>query len=156
AKLKISSAYHPKTDGATERANRTIVQMIRQCIGSIPTEFFDLSFVDPTAPIHHPKLLAAGITTPDGTVDLNALDAYCEAMLDHFQTQLRHKHSIDNRKCERVEKRVKRKLESDQSKAIDWSLPIPTADSSTSAGSIANAQYELKDNLIVEDKHAEM
>jgi hypothetical protein len=32
-KLKMSSAYHPETDGSTERANRTITQMLRQCIG---------------------------------------------------------------------------------------------------------------------------
>jgi transposase InsO family protein len=31
-KLRMSSAYHPETDGSTERANRTITQMIRQCI----------------------------------------------------------------------------------------------------------------------------
>ena len=31
-KLKMSSAYHPQTDGTTERANRTITQMLRQCI----------------------------------------------------------------------------------------------------------------------------
>jgi hypothetical protein len=31
-KLKMSSAYHPQTDSATERANRTITQMLRQCI----------------------------------------------------------------------------------------------------------------------------
>ena len=30
--LKMSSAYHPQTDGSTERANRTITQMLRQCI----------------------------------------------------------------------------------------------------------------------------
>jgi transposase InsO family protein len=30
--LKMSSAYHPQTDGATERANRTITQMLRQCV----------------------------------------------------------------------------------------------------------------------------
>lgn len=35
-KLKMSSAYHPETDGSTERANRTITQMIRQCIS--PTQ----------------------------------------------------------------------------------------------------------------------
>ena len=28
----MSSAYHPQTDGATERANRTIMQMLRQCV----------------------------------------------------------------------------------------------------------------------------
>ena len=27
------SAFHPQTDGATEWANRTITQMIRQCVG---------------------------------------------------------------------------------------------------------------------------
>jgi RNase H-like domain found in reverse transcriptase/Reverse transcriptase (RNA-dependent DNA polymerase)/Integrase zinc binding domain len=32
-KLKMSSAYHPQTDGSTERANRTVTQMLRQCIG---------------------------------------------------------------------------------------------------------------------------
>ncbi|KAJ3502174.1 hypothetical protein NMY22_g18676 [Coprinellus aureogranulatus] len=32
-KLQMSSAYHPETDGVTERANRTITQMIQQCIG---------------------------------------------------------------------------------------------------------------------------
>jgi hypothetical protein len=31
-KLKMSSAYHPKTDGSMERANRTVTQMLRQCI----------------------------------------------------------------------------------------------------------------------------
>lgn len=31
-KLKMSSAYHPQSDGLTERANRTIEQMLRQCI----------------------------------------------------------------------------------------------------------------------------
>jgi len=33
SQLKMSSAYHPETDGATGHANRTIVQMLRQCIG---------------------------------------------------------------------------------------------------------------------------
>jgi hypothetical protein len=32
--LKMSSAYHPETDGSTERANRTIGQMLRSCIAS--------------------------------------------------------------------------------------------------------------------------
>jgi hypothetical protein len=31
-KLKMSSAYHPQTDGSTERANKTVTQMLRQCI----------------------------------------------------------------------------------------------------------------------------
>ncbi|QRW12528.1 Transposon Ty3-I Gag-Pol polyprotein [Ceratobasidium sp. AG-Ba] len=29
---RMSSAYHPETDGATERANKTIGSMLRQCI----------------------------------------------------------------------------------------------------------------------------
>jgi hypothetical protein len=28
----MSSAYHPETDGATERANQTMTQMLRSCI----------------------------------------------------------------------------------------------------------------------------
>jgi transposase InsO family protein len=32
--LRMSSAYHPESDGATERANRTITQMVRQCISA--------------------------------------------------------------------------------------------------------------------------
>ena len=31
--LRMSSAYHPESDGSTERANRTVGQMLRQCIG---------------------------------------------------------------------------------------------------------------------------
>ena len=31
-RLRMSSAYHPQSDGATERANWTITQMLRQCI----------------------------------------------------------------------------------------------------------------------------
>ncbi|EIN12248.1 hypothetical protein PUNSTDRAFT_20545, partial [Punctularia strigosozonata HHB-11173 SS5] len=31
-KLSMSSAYHPESDGSTERANRTITQMIRACV----------------------------------------------------------------------------------------------------------------------------
>ena len=30
--LRMSSSYHPQTDGSTERANRTIGQMLRMCI----------------------------------------------------------------------------------------------------------------------------
>lgn len=30
--LRMSSAFHPQTDGVTERANRTLTQMIRQCV----------------------------------------------------------------------------------------------------------------------------
>ncbi len=33
-KLRLSSAYHPQSDGSTERANRTVTQMLRQCIQS--------------------------------------------------------------------------------------------------------------------------
>ena len=32
-KQKMLSAYHPETDGSTERANRTVGQMLRSCIG---------------------------------------------------------------------------------------------------------------------------
>jgi len=35
-KMKMSSAYHPETDGSTERANRMVGQMLRSCIG--PTQ----------------------------------------------------------------------------------------------------------------------
>jgi hypothetical protein len=33
------SAYHPQTDGATEQANRTVTQMIRQCVNSKQTDW---------------------------------------------------------------------------------------------------------------------
>lgn len=32
--LKMSTAYHPKMDGAMERANCTVTQMIRICVGN--------------------------------------------------------------------------------------------------------------------------
>jgi hypothetical protein len=35
----MSSAYHPQTDGATERANRTVTQMLRQCINNKQTDW---------------------------------------------------------------------------------------------------------------------
>lgn len=33
-KLKMSSAYHPETDGLTERSNRTVSAMLRQCVSA--------------------------------------------------------------------------------------------------------------------------
>lgn len=30
--LQMSSSFHPQTDGATEQANHTITQMLRQCV----------------------------------------------------------------------------------------------------------------------------
>ena len=47
----MSSAYHPQMDGATERANRTVTQMLRQCIspnqkdwvGKLPTIQFAIN-----------------------------------------------------------------------------------------------------------------
>jgi len=38
-KLQMSSAYHPQTDGSTERANRTVTQMLRQCINDKQTDW---------------------------------------------------------------------------------------------------------------------
>jgi len=32
--LRLSSAFHPQTDGATERANRTMTQKLRQCVNA--------------------------------------------------------------------------------------------------------------------------
>ena len=32
SKLRLSSAYHPQSDGSTERANHTITQMLQQCV----------------------------------------------------------------------------------------------------------------------------
>ena len=39
SKLRMSSAYHPQTDGATERANRTVTQMLRQCVNTKQTDW---------------------------------------------------------------------------------------------------------------------
>ncbi|KAJ2911813.1 hypothetical protein MD484_g8600, partial [Candolleomyces efflorescens] len=39
SRLKMSSAYHPQTDGSTERANRTITQMLRQCVNEKQTDW---------------------------------------------------------------------------------------------------------------------
>jgi hypothetical protein len=39
SKLRMSSAYHPQTDGATERANRTVTQMLRQCVNGKQTDW---------------------------------------------------------------------------------------------------------------------
>ncbi len=30
--LQLSSSYYPQTDGATEQANRTMTQILRQCV----------------------------------------------------------------------------------------------------------------------------
>ncbi|KAJ8453469.1 hypothetical protein ONZ45_g19703 [Pleurotus djamor] len=38
-RLSMSSAYHPQTDGSTERANRTVTQMIRQCVNAEQTDW---------------------------------------------------------------------------------------------------------------------
>ena len=38
-KLKMSSAYHPQTDGTTEHANRTVTQMLRQCVDKKQTDW---------------------------------------------------------------------------------------------------------------------
>ena len=35
----MSSAYHPETDGSMERANRTVTQMLRQCINEKQTDW---------------------------------------------------------------------------------------------------------------------
>ena len=34
SELQMSSAYHPESDGSTERANRTVTQILHQCIGN--------------------------------------------------------------------------------------------------------------------------
>ena len=38
-KTHLSSAYHPESDGSTERANRTITQMIHNCIREDQTDW---------------------------------------------------------------------------------------------------------------------
>lgn len=38
-RLKMSSAYHPETDGLTERANRTAVQMLRELVNDKQTDW---------------------------------------------------------------------------------------------------------------------
>jgi hypothetical protein len=38
-KLDMSSAYHPESDGSTECANRTVTQMLRQCVDNKQTHW---------------------------------------------------------------------------------------------------------------------
>ena len=38
-KLKMSSTYHPEIDGSTECANRTITEILRQCVDSKQTDW---------------------------------------------------------------------------------------------------------------------
>jgi hypothetical protein len=38
-KLRMSSVYHPQSDGSTKQANRTITQMLRQCIHKIQRDW---------------------------------------------------------------------------------------------------------------------
>lgn len=40
-KLNMSGAYHPETDGSTERANRTATQLLRQCVNDKQTDWMD-------------------------------------------------------------------------------------------------------------------
>src|ERR1700733_8281063 len=37
--LRLSTAYHPETDGSTERFNRTVSQMLRQCIALVQLDW---------------------------------------------------------------------------------------------------------------------
>jgi hypothetical protein len=43
-KLKMSTAYHPETDGATERANRTVTQMLRVCVSKDQSDWVEIEF----------------------------------------------------------------------------------------------------------------
>jgi hypothetical protein len=38
-KLDMSSTYHPKSDGSTEHTNRTVTQMLRQCVDNKQTDW---------------------------------------------------------------------------------------------------------------------
>ena len=67
-KLKMSSAYHLQTDGATERANRTITQMLRQCINpnqkdwvsKLPTIQFAINSARSESTVYAPFFLNNG------------------------------------------------------------------------------------------------
>lgn len=37
--LRMLSAYHPQTDGSTERANRMVTQMLQQCVNEEQTDW---------------------------------------------------------------------------------------------------------------------
>ena len=65
---RMSSAYHPKTDRSTERANRTIGQMLRSCIGpnqkdwvaKLPMIKFTINLVRSESMGHSPFFLNSG------------------------------------------------------------------------------------------------
>nr|GAT47604.1 gag-pol polyprotein [Mycena chlorophos] len=71
-KLKMSSSFHPQSDGAMERANRTIGQMLRSCISpnqkdwvtKLPTIEFALNSARSETTGFSPFYLNTGMTPP--------------------------------------------------------------------------------------------
>ncbi len=69
--LRMSSAYHLQTDSATEQANRTVTQMLRQCINNkqmdwvskLPAIEFAISSAQSESTGYAPFFLNSGVRT---------------------------------------------------------------------------------------------
>ena len=78
---RMSSAYHPQSDGATERANRTIGQMLRSCISptqrdwvsKLPAIEFAINIARSETTGYAPFFLKLGTYTPNLRVERRGL-----------------------------------------------------------------------------------
>jgi hypothetical protein len=78
--LRMSTSFHPQSDGATERANRTITQMLRQCVApnqkdwavKLPAIEFAINSAHSAATKYPPFKLIYGLMPPSMIWDTNS------------------------------------------------------------------------------------